>query len=264
MVTGANLGNRASPGFRATLLAAVLRERQLWAGMVRVCPAGDYKPGPWRDGVIDAIVPGLWTRMDREKLPYVAQSVQFDHKLLGERYCAEGFYGIMKLQNYPGRLPPRCTPAGRADHRYRRRERPLPRTRPPRSAWQWPTSTRCRAHSAPASARRTADGQLHIAVLAHDASTLPPGRASDYYGDTPDAWSPYRPDYPQPVADYAQEFAKRSSPLDCKPLVGVVDRDMANWSSNGRPVPPSLYLVDAWVSLSSQASGAAETARLGG
>ena len=36
----------------------------------------------------------------RERLPNVAQSVQFDHKFLGERYCTEGFYGIMKLQNY--------------------------------------------------------------------------------------------------------------------------------------------------------------------
>jgi hypothetical protein len=50
--------------------------------------------------VVDAIVPALWTRLDREKLPHVAQSVQFDHKFLGERYCSEGFYGIMKLQNY--------------------------------------------------------------------------------------------------------------------------------------------------------------------
>src|ERR1019366_9376473 len=50
--------------------------------------------------VIDAIVPALWTRMDREKLPDVARSVQFDHNFLGERYCTEGFYGIMKLQNY--------------------------------------------------------------------------------------------------------------------------------------------------------------------
>ena len=49
---------------------------------------------------VDTIVPALWTRLDREKLPYVAQSVQFDHQLLGERYCTEGFYGIMKLQNY--------------------------------------------------------------------------------------------------------------------------------------------------------------------
>ena len=50
--------------------------------------------------VVDAIVPALWTRLDREKLPHVAQAVQFDHNFLGERYCTEGFYGIMKLQNY--------------------------------------------------------------------------------------------------------------------------------------------------------------------
>src|ERR1035441_9703168 len=50
--------------------------------------------------VMDAIVPGLWAGIDRDKLPHVAQSVQFDHKFLGERYCTEGFYGIMKLQNY--------------------------------------------------------------------------------------------------------------------------------------------------------------------
>src|ERR1039457_4230659 len=50
--------------------------------------------------VSDAIVPALWTRPDRDKLPRVARSVQFDHKLLGERYCTEGFYGIMKLPNY--------------------------------------------------------------------------------------------------------------------------------------------------------------------
>ena len=50
--------------------------------------------------VVDAIVPALWTRLDRDKLPNVAQAVQFDHNFLGERYCTEGFYGIMKLQNY--------------------------------------------------------------------------------------------------------------------------------------------------------------------
>ena len=103
----------------------------------------------------------------------------------------------------------------------------------------------------PASARRTADGQLQITVLAHDTSSLPPGRAPDYYGTTPHTWSPYRPDYPQPVADYAQELAKKC--LDCKPLVGVFEEDMAEMGgSNGRPVPPSLCLVDAWVSLSAK------------
>ena len=50
--------------------------------------------------VVDAIVPALWTRLNRERIPNVAQAVQFDHNVLGERYCIEGFYGLMKLQNY--------------------------------------------------------------------------------------------------------------------------------------------------------------------
>ena len=39
-------------------------------------------------------------RMDRETIPEVAQSFQYDHADLGARYSAEGFYGIMKLQSY--------------------------------------------------------------------------------------------------------------------------------------------------------------------
>ena len=50
-----------------------------------------------------------------------------------------------------------------------------------------------------------------------DAAARP---GTDYYGATPHTWSPYRPDYPQPVADYAQELAKKC--LDCKPLGGGV------------------------------------------
>ncbi len=199
--------------------------------------------------LVNAIVPALWTKLDREKLPYVAQSVQFDHKMLGERYCAEGFYGIMKLQNYRADYQ-------RAVHRLAERiiaigeESVSFADESPAHGVAAAEFGSLPSAFGPASARRTADGQLQIAVLAHDMSTLPPGRAADYYGDSPDSWSPYRPDYPQPVADYAQELAKKC--LDCKPLVGAVDRDVANWVSNGRPVPPSLYLVDAWVSLSAK------------
>ena len=66
------------------------------------------------------------------------------------------------------------------------------------------TSIHCRALSARPVRGGRPDGQLQIAVLAHDTSTLPPGRTRDYYGATPHTWSPYRPDYPQPVADYAR------------------------------------------------------------
>jgi FxsC-like protein len=196
--------------------------------------------------VVDAIVPALWTRLNRERIPNVAQAVQFDHNVLGERYCIEGFYGIMKLQNYRAdyqravhRLAERIIAIGDesgtfADDLVARRMTAADFDSLP-SAF------------GPASARRTADGQLQIAVLAHDTSSIPPGRAPDYYGATPNTWSPYRPDYPQPVADYAQELAKKC--MDCMPLVGSFEDDVAKWG-NGRPMPPCLCLVDAWVSLS--------------
>jgi FxsC-like protein len=199
--------------------------------------------------MVDAIVPALWTKLPRDKLPYVAQSVQFDHKFLGERYCTEGFYGIMKLHNYR-------TDYQRAVHRLAERiiaigDESIPFAE---EAVSHP-ATRSDFDSlpsafGPASARRTADGGLQIAVLAHDTSTLPPGRTPEYYGTTPHTWSPYRPDYPQPLADYAQELAKKC--LDCKPLVGAFDDDITIWSSADRPVPPSLCLVDPWVSLSAK------------
>ncbi|HEY7144251.1 MAG TPA: TIR-like protein FxsC [Streptosporangiaceae bacterium] len=199
--------------------------------------------------VVDAIMPALWTRLDRDKLPQVAQSVQFDHNVLGERYCTEGFYGIMKLHNYRGDYQ-------RAVHRLAERIIAIG----DESAAAGDETTVHGLSQAdfdslpsafgPASASRTANGKLQISVLAHDTSTLPPGRAPDYYAETPSGWSPYRPDYLQPVADYAQELARKC--LDCTPQVGAFEDEMASWAPNGRPVPPSLCLVDAWVSLSAK------------
>ena len=199
--------------------------------------------------VVDAVVPALWTRIERDKLPHVAQSVQFDHNFLGERYCTDGFYGIMKLQNYRAdyqravhRLAERIIAVG--DESVAFVDENVVKGMTQADFESLPSAF------GPASVSRTAEGQLEITVLAHDVSTLPPGRASDYYGATSHTWSPYRPDYTQPVADYAVELAKKC--LDCTPQVGAFEDGMANWGSNGHPVPPSLCLVDAWVSVSAK------------
>ena len=41
-----------------------------------------------------AVVPALWSKMARDMIPEVAQHIQYDHIGLGQRYLAEGFYGI--------------------------------------------------------------------------------------------------------------------------------------------------------------------------
>ncbi len=197
--------------------------------------------------VVSAIVPALWTRMERDSLPRVAQSVQFDHSVLGERYSTEGFYGIMKLQNYRTdyqravhRLAERIVAVGDASVVYT--DDDLAHDRRPPDFESFPSAF------GPDSVPRMTDDQLQISVLAHDVSTLPAGRASDYYGETPHTWSPYRPDYPQPVADYAVDLATKC--LDCQPLVASFGEAGPGSGGNGRSVPPGLCLVDAWVSLS--------------
>jgi FxsC-like protein len=192
---------------------------------------------------VDAIVPALWTRLDRDKIPAIAQTFQYAHPGLGERYCADGFYGIMKLRNYRGdyqravhRLAERIIELGdksvaHADHDVQRMERK--------------DFESLQSAFGPTSARRTTGGTLRISVLAHDTSTLPPGRPREYYGATPHSWSPYQPDYPQPVADYALDLAMKC--LDCDPVIEAFE---SNAVDDDRPVPPGICLVDAWVATS--------------
>lgn len=194
---------------------------------------------------VDAIVPALWTRLDRDKIPEVAQSFQYDHTDLGTRYCAEGFYGVMKLQNYRRDYQ-------RAVHRLAERiieigDRSVAHADDGVQHFDRKDFESLPSAFGPTSAKRTTDGQLQITVLAHTTSTLPAGRAGDYYGESARGWSPYHPAYSQPLANYALELAKKC--LDCEPSLESFEDDQPKWTGGGR-VPPSLCLVDAWVSMS--------------
>ena len=68
--------------------------------------------------------------------------------------------------------------------------------------------------------------------LAHNTSTLPQGRASDYYGETPHTWSPYHPSHSRPLADYALDLAKKC--LDYEPLLDAFDNERLPRNGNGR------------------------------
>jgi FxsC-like protein len=193
---------------------------------------------------IDAIVPILWTGLDRDRMPPVAQKLQYAHPELGEKYCADGFYGLIKLRNHRAayqlavhRLAQRIIELGDmsvayADHDVQRME--LKDFESLQSAF------------GPASARRTGDCRLRISVLAHDTSALPRGRARRYYGETPRSWSPYHP-YPQPVAEYSLELIMKCMDMDCDPVIEAFE--VAELNDDGL-VPPGICLVDAWVVMS--------------
>lgn len=193
------------------------------------------------DQPVSAIVPALWTTMTRDLIPEVAQHIQYDHVDLGQRYLAEGFYGIMKLSSYR--------------HDYQRAVHWLARriievaeatnVRPDEPDLAIPFGTLEKSFGR-TSARRTVNSQLHIAVVAHSISSLPPGRAKEYYGDTPQGWRPYWPDYQQPLTEYASEVARKC--LDCQPVVTALQSGYDLLS--GTPPGPALCLVDAWTVLS--------------
>ena len=186
-----------------------------------------------------AIVPAQWVPVRPENLPKVAASLQYRHDDFGPRYNSEGFYGIMKLARY------------RADYQravFRLATRIVDIAQEMQISPEQPAdSVSLPSAFGPVGGPGAASGHLQIAVLAPDISTLPPGRTGDYYGPTAHTWSPYRPEYGQPAADYAVDLTRRSG---IESGVAAFDDVAVNWTAGGDSVPPSLCLVDPWATLS--------------
>ncbi len=193
--------------------------------------------------VLDPVVPALWTGLDWDRVPRIARQPLDGFSSLGERYSTEGFYGLMKLQNYRAdyqravhRLAERIVAVADENGSYT-----------PEANLQ--QSARIDVESlpstfGPASLSRLINSPLQIVVLAPDISTLPPGRDGSYYGSAPPAWSPYQPDYSQPIADYAMKLAQKC--LDIHPVAGTMEV-IKESLLHDRPMPPTLVLVDPFV-----------------
>ncbi len=135
---------------------------------------------------MSAIVPVLWTTIDQSILPGAARSIQYNHRDLGARYCADGFYGIIKLNRYRDdyqlavlRLAQRIVAVARETRIS---------NEPPADYDALPSAFPPAPHRAGMTA-----SDMQITVLALDNSNLPAGRTDAYYGNTPRTWSPYRP-----------------------------------------------------------------------
>ena len=184
---------------------------------------------------VNAIVPALWTSLGRATLPDVAQSIQYHHSDLGERYSTEGFYGIMKLQQYRAdyqravhRLAERIVDVRRGDRRLRSSEE--------RST----TTSRCRAPSArPASSRQrqiSCRSPCWRTILRRCRRAGP----ADYYGARRTPGARTSPDYPQPLADYAGSWpgnAWTASPWSDRPRMPSWPGRSGGGADTAEPVP---------------------------
>jgi FxsC-like protein len=177
-----------------------------------------------------AIVPVLWAPVTEDRIPRVAKPIQRTHHNLGTLYSTEGFYGIIKVQRYKDSYTVAVS---------RLAQRILEVAEQIAMKEDTPTDY----HSLP-NAFEPGPTEMQIAVLALDISSLPAGRTAQYYGDSPRTWSPYRPDYPEPLADYAEALTARC--FGCQPEISSFDEQTFG---NGQPIPPSLCLIDAWVAM---------------
>ena len=120
-------------------------------------------------------MPALWTRLNREQIPAIAQTFQYSHPDLGERYCADGFYGLIKLRNFRADYQ-------RAVHRLAERiievgDKSVADADDEVQGMGRKDFESLETAFGPTSAPRTTNGHLQITVLAHDTTTLPQGRA---------------------------------------------------------------------------------------
>ena len=238
-----NALKRAASLSRSTL--GVTLKATIAAGNGLPSPAARSSPGAGRRGA-SAIVPALWTRLDRDRIPRSRSPFSIDHADLGERYCAEGFYGIMKLQNYRADYQ-------RAVHRLAERiieigdrsvavhaDDDVARSSSER------ISNRCRARSAP-----PAPGGPRTANCRSRCWRTTPRRCRPAGPATTTARSAHLEPVPARLSTAAgrlrAELAKKC--LDCEPRSRRSRNDTPS-SDDGRLTPPGLCLVDAWVTLS--------------
>jgi FxsC-like protein len=188
---------------------------------------------------VEAIVPALWTRLNLDTVPSVARALQFDFSALSDRYAVEGFYGIMKLQNYRADYQ-------RAVHRICERIIDVAYRTTSRNdriaEIELENLQMLPSAFGPGSVSSLMPGlQLSVVVLAHDRSSLPPNYDSSYYGATPEDWAPYRPDFAEPLIHYTRKLIK-----DCLGVGSVLTTAdaMRAWQSAGGPNSPTIALVD--------------------
>ncbi|OIJ66274.1 FxsC protein [Streptomyces mangrovisoli] len=194
---------------------------------------------------VSAIVPALWTRVDYAQLPDSVRHIHLDHATYGDRYAANGIYGLIKLNRLRDeyeetvlRLAERIV---RVAH-----ESSLPTGRP-RDYEGTPSAFRPRG---------VGPRHIHVTVAAPTRDSLPEERDARPYGEDARDWNPYHGESTRPLAALTEELIRS---LDYRITVSSLDDEE---TGENPPFPPDttpdaapdkgagrpgILLVDRWV-----------------
>ncbi|MGW3650778.1 TIR-like protein FxsC [Streptomyces sp. NPDC000878] len=204
-------------------------------------------------GSTSAIVPALWTRVDYDQLPDSVRHIHLDHATYGDRYAANGIYGLIKLNRLHDEYEE--TVLGLAQRIVRvAHESPLPPSRP-RNYENTPSAFKPRG---------SGPRHIHLTVAAPTRDSVPEYRDIRPYGEDSQDWNPYHGESTRPLPALAEELIRSldyritissfddedtgeppALPLDGSPdyLGDADDNGDKDDKAVGRP---GILLVDRW------------------
>ncbi|WP_257217344.1 TIR-like protein FxsC [Streptomyces sp. HG99] len=186
-------------------------------------------------GSLPAIVPALWTPVEYAQLPDSVRHIQVDHATFGDRYAANGIYGLIKINRLRDEYEE--TVLGLAQRIVRvAQEAPLPPS-PPRPYESTPSAFKPRGEG---------PRRIHLTVVAPTRGSVPETRDVRAYGDDPQDWNPYHPESTRPLPALAEELIRS---LDYRVTVSSFDDDEVRGKDFDHPEAgsaPEILLLDRW------------------
>ncbi|MFC7264553.1 TIR-like protein FxsC [Streptomyces lutosisoli] len=189
-------------------------------------------------GAVPAIVPALWTHIDYAQLPDSVRHIHVDHTPFGDRYAANGIYGLIKLNRLHDEYEE--TVLGLAQRIVRvAQESPLPSSRP-RPYESTPSAFKPRGEG---------PRRIHLTVAAPTRHSIPEHRDTRPYGEDAQDWNPYHSESTRPLPSLAEELIRS---LDYRITVSSFDDEdtgetlVTDDSDKAAPSHPGILLVDRW------------------
>jgi FxsC-like protein len=184
------------------------------------------------------IVPALWTPVPDQFIPGSVRDIHVDFRSVNQTYADEGLYTLIKNSAYKRiylkvvkHLAEQVIEAAEG--------RPLGVCSPDdidlsQNDFQQPPEN------------VPANRLLKIMVAAPTLERPCADRLMSFYGTTPQAWMPYRPNQPSPIAETAAQIARS---LDYEPGVVAADDGLLSWDWTSPKSGLGIVLVDPWLAL---------------